>query len=109
MSTDGVAVTRIEVGGRLLVKVFDTDDAQRVGERLAVWTAEGVAERDFGGLNRVRIVIATARPEVMEPAARRVFAQTPGLDDRTHLHVVDRSCVQWQTDITRNGLYSREA
>ncbi|HSD62046.1 MAG TPA: hypothetical protein VLC55_14435 [Burkholderiales bacterium] len=102
-SVDGIAVTRIEVGGRLLVKVFDTDDAQRVGERLAGWAAEGVAERNTRGLNRVRIVIATARPAEMEPVARRAFAALAGSDDRTHLHVVDRRLWGWQTSSKDSG------
>lgn len=103
MSTDGVPATRIEVGGRLLVEVFDTDDARQVVERLAGWVAGAVAERDARGFNRARIVIATARPAEMEPAARSVFVGYPGLDDRVHLHVVDRDRCKWHTDITRSG------
>jgi hypothetical protein len=95
-SRDGVAATRVEVGGRLLVEVFHSDDAQQVARRLPEWTAAAVAERDARGFNRARIVIATARPGEMEPAARAVFAAIPGCDDRTHLHVVDRRLCGWQ-------------
>ena len=100
----GVGGLRIVVGGRLLVAVFDTDDAELVRGRLAGWVAEGMRERDRAGLNRLRIVVATSTLSQMEPIARRAFAESPGCDDRTHLHVVDRRCCEWQTEITRSGV-----
>ena len=108
-SRDGVAATRIEVGGRLLVQVFDTDDAGLVRDRLADWVAEGLRERDRAGLNRLRIVIATSTLSQMEPVARRAFAEIPGCDDRTHLHVVDRCCCGWHTGIMPGGVQRRGA
>ncbi|HEX9180013.1 MAG TPA: hypothetical protein VF859_06445 [Burkholderiales bacterium] len=97
LSRDGVPLTRVEVGGRLLVEVFDTDDARQVAERLPGWVAAAVAERDARGFNRARIVISTARPDALQAAAQAAFAAIGGRDDRTHLHVVDRGLCQWQT------------
>jgi hypothetical protein len=96
-SLEGVKVARIEVGGRLLVEVFDTDDAQTVAQRLGGWIAAAVAERDARGFNRARIVIATGRPERMQGPVQEAFAAIRGRDDRTHLHVVDRCLCRWQT------------
>jgi hypothetical protein len=97
LSRDGVPLTRIEVGGRLLVEVFDTDNAPQAAERLPGWVAAAVAERDARGFNRARLVIATARQDQMQAPAQAVFAAIPGRDDHTHLHVVDRSLCRWQT------------
>lgn len=98
LSRDGVPLTRVEVGGRLLVEVFDTDDARRVAERLPGWVAAAVAERDARGFNRARIVIASADPGRMQAPAQQAFAAIGGRDERIHLHVVDRDLCRWQTN-----------
>ncbi len=103
-SWGGTRFTRIVVGGRLLVAVFDTDDAGLVRERLPGWVAEGLRERDRAGLNRLRIVVATSTLSQIEPVARRAFAEITGCDDRTHLHVVDRRNCGWHTGTMRNGV-----
>lgn len=100
----GVGGLRIAVGGRLLVAVFDTDDAGLVRSRLAAWVAEGLRERERAGFNRLRIVVATSTLSQMEPVARRAFAESPGHDDRTHLHVVDRRRCEWQTELQPPGV-----
>jgi hypothetical protein len=94
---DGAPVTRIEVGGRLLVEMVDTDDVAQVEKYLAGWVAAAVAERDARGFNRARIVIATGDPSRMQAQAQAAFAAIAGRDERTHLHVVDRGLCRWQT------------
>lgn len=97
LSRDGVPLTRIEVGGRLLVEVFDTDDAGQAAAHLPRWVAAVVAERDARGFNRARIVIATGEPGRMQARVQDAFDAVPGRDERTHLHVVDRGVCRWHT------------
>lgn len=81
------ALTRLRVGGRLLVHLIAcpawADPAPILPRRLAA----GVAERDAGGFNRFRLVLATEEPARLRPAAEAAFASL-GMDARTHLHVV---------------------
>jgi len=87
----GVAGYRITVGGRLLVALFETDDASLVRRSMGEWVKAGIGARNAEGLNRVRIVIASSNPRDVAPAAEAAFAEAPGRDEKSHLHVVHRS------------------
>lgn len=92
---NGVQGRRVSVGGRLLIAVLQTDDPEVVRAGLAQWVELGRQERDAGGMNRLRIVIASDRPQALEPMAQAVFSRTPGRDERVHLHLVERSACPW--------------
>lgn len=85
---------RIDVGGRLLIHVYDIARPDDAIDRMADWVAEGRAERERQGMNRLRLVIATGR---LNPAAMRdiqaAFTAAPFADERVHLHIVDRDAV----------------
>jgi len=91
----GVSGSRITIGHRLLIALFETDDENLVRRSLGEWIAAGVETRKAEGLNRVRVVIGSSRPERLAPVAEAVFARCPECDDRTHLHVVHRQECVW--------------
>lgn len=82
-------LTRIDVGGRLLVYVIEGEERPEnaVGALPAVLAA-GVAERDRSGFNRLRLVVASDDPEAIAPLAQALFSDVAPHDERVHLHVV---------------------
>jgi hypothetical protein len=82
-------LTRIDVGGRLLVYVIEGEEApENAVGALPALVAAGVAERDRSGFNRLRLVVASDDPEAIAPLARLVFGDSAPQDDHVHLHVV---------------------
>lgn len=88
----GVAV-RLDVGHRLLVHVVVADQTSTLQRGFPALVRAGIAERDAGGYNRVRFVVATPRHQFVGPVAERLFAQQPGRDAKVHLHVLDVASV----------------
>jgi hypothetical protein len=85
-------VRRIAIGGRLLIYLADRERAESPSA-IAKLVRCGLAERDRLGMNRFRLVIATDESDRATDRIKLLFEQTPGIDDRTHLHLVDRSAV----------------
>lgn len=83
------ATRRIDVGGRLLIYLVESDTPDQVRSRLPDWIAAGRAERDAAGMNRLRLVIALPHddPAALEPI-RDAFATIAGTDERLHLHIL---------------------
>jgi len=85
VTAEGVPVTRLVIGGRLLIYLAaETGDAAR----LAGLVAAGRLDRDRSGLNRFRLVVgppAEAGGMALLEAAFRVAA---GADAKAHLHCV---------------------
>jgi hypothetical protein len=87
-----VPFTRWVIGGRLLVYVVaPTDGFEQIAEELA---ALGRRDRDARGLNRFRLVLASALPEADARAAERAFAGAAGEDAKAHLHCVAPECCE---------------
>jgi hypothetical protein len=82
----GVPYTRWVVGGRLLIYVArpQSAPAESAGELAAL----GREDRDRRGLNRFRLVIASAACEEEAHAIARAFAVVAGQDPKAHLHCV---------------------
>jgi hypothetical protein len=82
-------ITRIDVGGRLLVYVLEIEEPDR---RVEAWlpavVAAAMVDRASGSFNRLRVVVATDDLEEATPSIERVFTESAPLDDRVHLHVV---------------------
>jgi len=83
-----VEVTRLDVGGRLLVYVVPAAAAQPLPALVAAAVEAGVSERDRSSFNRFRLVLASTHPAEVEPAAREAFDACPRPDERVHLHIV---------------------
>jgi len=86
----GEPYDRINVGNRLLVYIFRTDDPDFVKRELPGLVRAGVEERDRDAFNRFRLVLATGEPRV-EIAAVKAYKGLGTVDDRTFLHVVDQA------------------
>jgi hypothetical protein len=86
---EDVRITRIDVGGRLLVYVLEVDGADRRAEAaLPAMIAAATVDRATGCFNRLRIVVAVEDPEEMGPRLERSFGGSAPLDEKVHLHVV---------------------
>ena len=65
-----------------------TKNPHQVAAALPVVIAAGLVERDGGGFNRLRVVVAADDPAALRPIAERAFSESAPADDRLHLHVV---------------------
>lgn len=83
-----VEVTRLDVGGRLLVYVVPAAAAQQLPALVAAAVDAGVSERDRRAFNRFRLVLAADSPAALEQPARDALAACGRCDERVHLHVV---------------------
>ena len=82
-------ITRIDVGGRLLVYVLEIDGPdRRAAEALPAVIAAATVDRATSCFNRLRVVVAIDHPEEMRPRLERAFNDSAPLDDKVHLHVV---------------------
>lgn len=81
------SMTRLKVGGRLLVHIRKCPALADMDLTLPRWLSEGVALRDALAFNRFRLVLLADAPDAMRPLAEARFA-AQGADERTHLHLV---------------------
>jgi hypothetical protein len=88
------AITRMDVGGRLLIYIVELAGSQRSDIVIPAALEAGLADRDRHGFNRFRLVLTTADPTAIEPAARAAFDACNLPDDRVHLHVAGSSDVR---------------
>jgi hypothetical protein len=82
------AYTRLLIGDRLVIYVLDAEHAKKLSTVMSTLMTRGVTERNAGGLNRFRLVLATAHPTQVLADAQSGFANAPDHDDHTHLHVI---------------------
>ncbi len=86
---DELRLTRLDVGGRLLVYVLeDQTSGNDAAAAVPAVVISGLSERDRCGFNRLRIVIATDNPDTVQVRAETLFRSTAPEDERLHLHVV---------------------
>jgi hypothetical protein len=90
----GERYSRINVGNRLLVYLFRTDDRCFIIDEMGQILQTGLEDRDQKGFNRFRLVYAVERPAEARGMVEKAF-DTHKTDDRTHVHVVDRSNVEF--------------
>jgi hypothetical protein len=82
-------VSRIDVGGQLLVYVLHASgNPHQVAAALPAIVASGLVERDGGGFNRLRVVVAADDPNAIRPTSERAFSESAPADNHLHLHVV---------------------
>lgn len=80
-------VTELRVGGRLLVHLRPRPTESGLDDALTRWLDEGVELRDSLAYNRFRLVLIGPEPGP-EPVAAESALAAPGVDERTHLHLV---------------------
>jgi len=82
-------ITRIDVGGQLLVYVLEIEGHdRRAEEALPAVIAAAIVDRSTSCFNRLRVVVAVDDPDEMRPRLEGVFAGSAPADDKVHLHVV---------------------
>jgi len=82
-------ITRIDVGGRLLVYVLEIEGPdRRAEEALPAVVAAAIVDRATSCFNRLRVVVAIDDLEEARPRLERIFNDSAPADDKVHLHVV---------------------
>ncbi len=81
----------IIIGGKLLLYIWEVDNPDQLQEGIPAILTAGKKERDELGLNRFRAVLAADNAGAIKNLAELYFSQCKRLDDRMHLHVVDRN------------------
>ena len=81
------ANTVYEIGGRLFVAVIVPGDCNDMSIQLGKLVVDGMQFRDQHGYNRFRLVIVTDDDDA-EKGLQRIFNDLPGIDNKTHLHVI---------------------
>jgi hypothetical protein len=91
-TADGAAsCTRLLVGNRLLIYIFDAASCRVADGALADLVARGCRERNERGYNRFRLVIACDELASEETSVRHAFDAARGNDERAHLHCLPRA------------------
>ncbi|HEY3272207.1 MAG TPA: hypothetical protein VGJ92_00515 [Methanocella sp.] len=88
----GARYDRVNIGNRLLIYIFRTDDPGFVGKDLAGIVRAGKEERNQKSFNRFRLVLASDDSRV-GTAAMKAYKELDFTDDRTFLHVVNKEQV----------------
>jgi hypothetical protein len=82
-------ITRIDVGGQLLVYVLEIEGPdQRAEVALPAVAAAAIVDRATGCFNRLRVVVAIDDPDEMRSRLEDTFEGSAPADDKVHLHVV---------------------
>jgi len=88
------ANTVYEIGGRLFVAVFVAVEWDDMAKRLGKLVDAGKQFRDQHAYNRFRLVIVTDNDDAKK-SLQLVFDDLPGIDDKTHLHVIKPDLLPW--------------
>lgn len=82
-------ITRIDVGGRLLVYVLEIEDLdRRADDSLPAVVAAAMVDRASGSFTRLRVVVTADDPDEAAPRLERIFRESAPPDDHVHLHVL---------------------
>jgi len=81
------ANTVYEIGGRLFVAVIVAVEWDDIAKRLGKLVDAGKRYRDQHAYNRFRLVIVTDNDDAKKNL-QLVFDDLPGMDEKTHLHVI---------------------
>jgi hypothetical protein len=84
---------KINVGNKLLIYIVELKDPDSLNDALMLLIHEGKKERDMGGFNRFRLVLATDKTHLIQQHAFDIF-DTLKKDERVHLHVVHKDKVK---------------
>jgi hypothetical protein len=81
----------VNVGNRLLIYIIHTNEPSQILDNLTDLVRSGIAERDSKGFNRFRLVVATDDIEMMKVNIESEFVKLDEIDDRVHLHIIEKS------------------
>jgi hypothetical protein len=81
----------VNVGNRLLIYIIHTNEPSQILDNLTDLVRSGLAERNSKGFNRFRLVVATDDIEMMKVNIEGAFAKLEEIDDRTHLHIIEKT------------------
>ncbi len=89
------SVRSIVIGGKLLIYIWQAGgDLEGEKDDLFSLLRAGKKDREDCGLNRFRLVLASADPQTVEHQAKFYFSQFEDRDERMHIHVVSESVLQ---------------
>ena len=88
LDRSGAGEPGLDVGGRLLVRVLVGDHVEDLVRTLPETVLRLRDERDRRGFNRLRIVVAHDRLDVVAASLDEVLAALGPGDDRLHLHLL---------------------
>jgi len=91
---EGISGSKVNVGDRLLIYIITMDGKSDIQEVINSALKRGIEERDNKRLNRFRLVLATSRPDELRRSAEQAFNNSGYINERTHLHVVNKSDVE---------------
>ena len=90
-----LSVRTITIGEKLLIYIWQVGgDLKGEKENLFRLLRAGKKDREDCGLNRFRLVLASADPQTVELQAKLYFSQFEDRDERMHIHVVSESVLQ---------------
>jgi len=92
--SDGIIGRKITVGDRLLIYIIALNSKSGIQDVIHPALAQGVQEREKKGFNRFRLVLVASRPDKLRGAAECAFGRSEHADERTHLHIVNKSDVE---------------
>ncbi|MBN2428868.1 MAG: hypothetical protein JXK94_11085 [Deltaproteobacteria bacterium] len=80
--------TLIDVGGRLLVFLWQMTDSTEVLEELKDILKAGLAKRDTQGFNRLRLVLLAENTAQSMPDPQAKFLELIAKDTKVHFHIL---------------------
>ena len=83
-------VDRIVIGNRLLIYIWNLDDATDAETYLPFLLNAGIKERDDCSLNRFRLVIGTTDTEGIKSVMDAWDPVSTGRDPKAHLHIIHK-------------------
>lgn len=87
----GAIKQKIRVGGRLLIYLLDAEGIPDIGVAVGEAVRKGVSERNLNGFKRLRLVVLAEDTNLIAGAVEQVFSESPLRDEKTHLHLLDRT------------------
>ena len=79
----------LDVGGRLLVRVLEAEDVDRLIESFPETVERLLTERDRRGFRRLRLVVCHTHPVVMGEVLGGMLELIATADERVYVHVLE--------------------
>jgi len=90
-----ISERKVTVGDRLLIYIINMNGTSSIQGVIHSALEQGVEERDKKGFNRFRLVLVASCPDGLRSSAEQVFDSSGYTDEKTHLHIVNESDVEY--------------